>query len=168
MVADVIARWAGSSHDATIFNNSVVCEQLDRGEYGFDTAVLGDSAYPASRYMCKPLPQPITDAEKRYQAAQITTRNVAERGFGRLKRRFPCLALGMRFKLNKVQDVIVACCVLHNFIQMENNAETPITQEELDLQMDIGERFIAAQQDERRELAIQRYLIDNYFNQNGM
>lgn len=71
--------------------------------------------------------------------------------------------LGMRFKLEKVQDVIVACCVLHNFLMMENES-TPVQQDEIDRQMDIGEQLIAAQQEARGEIANNRFLIDNHFN----
>lgn len=162
-IVDVSSRWAGSSHDATIFNNSAICEKLDRGDYGIDAVVLGDSAYAPLRYMCKPLPQPRTVSEEAYQRAQITTRNAAERGFGILKRRFPCLMLGMRFKLEKVQDVIVACCVLHNFLTMQNELAIPMHQDEIDRQMEIGEQLIAAQQEARAEIPNHRFLIENYF-----
>lgn len=119
-IVDVCCRWPGSSHDATIFNNSNLCEKLDRGDYGIDVAILGDSAYGPQRYMCKPLANANTRAERRYQRAQVKSRNVVERTFGVLKRKFPCLALGMRFRRNKVQDVVIACCVLYNFVLVEN------------------------------------------------
>lgn len=57
-IVDVCCRWPGSAHDATIFNNSNLCEKLDRLDYGIDVAILGDSAYGPQRYMCKPLPNP--------------------------------------------------------------------------------------------------------------
>lgn len=164
-IVDVVARWAGSSHDATIFNNSALCEKLDRQDYGIDVVALGDSAYGPKRYMCKPLPDPRTEAEKRYQRAQIKTKNVAERTLGVLNRRFPCLMLGMRYRVEKVQDVIVACCVLNNFILMENATPTQIDVDEINHQMDVGEGLIAAQQEVRREISNRSYLIDNYFNE---
>lgn len=164
-IVDVVSRWAGSSHDATIFNNSALCEKLDRRDYGIDVVVLGDSAYGPKRYMCKPLPNAGTAAERRYQRAQITTRNVAERTFGILKRRFPCLMLGIRYRVEIVQDVIVACCVLHNFLLAKNATPTQIDEDEIDHQMEVGEGLIAAQQEIRREISNRRYLIDSYFNE---
>lgn len=162
-IVDVCCRWPGSAHDATIFINSTLCEKLDRRDYGIDVAILGDSAYGPQRYMCKPLANPNTRAEKQYQRAQIRSRNVVERTFGALKRRFPCLALGMRFRREKVQDVVVSCCVLYNFLLDADAIEIEIPQDEIDHQMDVGEQLIAEQQEARGEIRTQNFLLANYF-----
>lgn len=161
-IIDVCCRWPGSAHDATIFANSSLYEKLERGDYGTDSVLLGDSAYGPESFICKPHPNPVSDTEEMYQEAQIKTRNVAERTFGVLKRRFPCLAIGMHFNLNQIQDVIVACCILHNFIKESNTDDAiPVQQNEINLQMEISEHLDHVQQGRRTR--IQDFLIDNYF-----
>lgn len=173
-IIDVCCRWPGASHDATIFANSALCEKMDNGDYGTDSVLLGDSAYGVDYYMCKPLRNPITNAETNYQQSQIKSRNVAERAFGVLKRRFPCLQLGMHFRLDKVQDVVVACCILKNFLAQEFNDDhhfeiiDPIGRHEIEFQMDISQNLLEEQQIHRqnhpnRIMRIQDFLITNYF-----
>lgn len=109
----VMARWPGSVHDATIFQHSRLCRRLEEGEF-HSGILLGDSVYPVKKYLLTILLHPTTVAENRYNDAHIRTRNIVERVFGVWKRRFPVLSLGMRVKMETVQDVIIATAVLHN------------------------------------------------------
>lgn len=170
-IIDASIRWPGAAHDAFIFARSVLCDRMDNGEFGTDSVLLGDSAYGADYYMCKPLRAPRTEAEKRYQHAQIKSRNVAERTYGVLKRRFPCLELGLHYPLEKVQDIIVACCILYNKIRQENHEEDvdPIRREEIEEQMRISDDLIVEQQAlqqnaPNRLMRTQNFLINNHFN----
>lgn len=110
---DIVARWPGSVHDSTIFNNSRVkylmeAQQLGRG------CLLGDRGYALKKYLLVPLADPQTPAEKLYNESQIRTRNVVERAFGVWKRRFPCIGSQLRVKLKNVQPIIVSTAILHN------------------------------------------------------
>ncbi|KAL4083616.1 hypothetical protein QTP88_028932 [Uroleucon formosanum] len=49
-----------------------------------------------------------------YNESHIRTRNVIERCFGVMKRRFPVHSKGLTVNLNNTQAIIVACAVLHN------------------------------------------------------
>ncbi|XP_021967141.1 putative nuclease HARBI1 [Folsomia candida] len=110
-ITNVIARWYGSCHDNRIFDNSTICGQLERAEV--PGILLGDSGYGCTSFLMTPFSHPTTAAEKRYQSAQIKTRNPIERCNGLLKQRFNCLRY-MRLKLRTTLTTIVACCVLHN------------------------------------------------------
>lgn len=95
---NVVARWYGSVHDATIFANCRLNARFESGELtgGY---LLGDAGYPCKNYLLTPLVATPTAAQRRYNYAQIRTRNPVERAFGVLKRRFPCLRMGLRIKV---------------------------------------------------------------------
>ncbi|CAI6355704.1 unnamed protein product [Macrosiphum euphorbiae] len=120
---NIVARWPGSVHDSTIFDNSMCRAQFENGEYG-NSFLLGDGGYPCRDYMMTPLLRPVTEAEKRYQKAHIGTRNVVERLFGVWKRRFPVIAVGIRTQLNTTMTTIVATAVLYNILK-EQGDEMP-------------------------------------------
>jgi len=96
--SNVVSRWYGSAHDATIFAHSRLCARFESGEFGRGY-LLGDAGYPSKPYLLTPISTPITAAEQRYNAAHILSRNVVERAFGVVKRRFPCLRYGLRVKV---------------------------------------------------------------------
>nr|CAI5845979.1 unnamed protein product [Callosobruchus analis] len=108
---DVVARWPGSAHDATIFANSTLRARFEKHEYDFFKHFLsstyfeivnevnhyfsGDSGYPIRNYFTTPLVNPTTQAE-RLTMSLIRTRNGIERMIGLWKRRFPVIAYGIR------------------------------------------------------------------------
>ena len=75
-----------------------MAERLASGEFGRGY-LLGDSGYPCRKDLMTPILEPRTRSEEAYNSAHIATRNVVERSFGVLKRRFPCLRMGLRIKV---------------------------------------------------------------------
>lgn len=65
----------------------------------------------------------MTEGQHKYNKAQIKTRNVVERQYGLLKRRFPVLAVGIRLKLETAVNVILACSILHNLCILRREAD---------------------------------------------
>ncbi|VVC87115.1 unnamed protein product [Leptidea sinapis] len=63
----------------------------------------------------------LTNAEKRYNEAQIKIRNTVERTFGIWKRRCPCLSQKLTLKLYHTLAFIVAIAVLHNITIQQND-----------------------------------------------
>lgn len=112
-IRNIVARWPGSVHDSTIFNDSPLCAQLERGDFG-NMVIIGDSGYPCRPYLLTPLLHTQTPAEEAFNRSHISTRNTIERVFGVLKRRFPCLHHGMGLKISNIPPLVVACAVLHN------------------------------------------------------
>jgi hypothetical protein len=53
----IIARWQGSVHDSTIFNNSPLPVEFRIGQYG-NCFLLGDSGYPCKPFLLTPLLHP--------------------------------------------------------------------------------------------------------------
>ena len=123
-ITDVVARYPGSVHDSTIFCASTLCGRFERGEIT-DAYLLGDAGYACKHYLLTPLAATTNVAEERYNRAQIRTRNVIERCFGVLKRRFPCLRMGLRVRVEKALVMIVSCAVLHNIAVQNGDTQPP-------------------------------------------
>ncbi|XP_018572749.1 putative nuclease HARBI1 [Anoplophora glabripennis] len=137
-IRDIVARWPGSVHDQTIFNNSNLRDRFENGEFG-RYILIGDSGYSLRSYLMTKLLQTRTPAENLYNESIIRTRNVVERQYGVWKRRFPILRYGMRLKLDTTMAVIVATAVLHN-IAIDMNDLLPedlLYNEEMDNNEDI-------------------------------
>lgn len=112
-VFDIVARWQGGVHDQTIFNNSNVKMRFERGDFGA-FILVGDSGYRNTSYMATPFLNCANHVENLYNESQIRTRNVVERQYGIMKRRFPILSNTIQVNINTTQIIIVACAVLHN------------------------------------------------------
>ncbi len=126
--SNIVARWPGSTHDQRIFDNSRLSDLLrDRGWRGH---LVGDDGYALRPYMMIPFSDPQTQAEIRYNTAQRLARNVIERSFGMLKRRFACLQYTLRNDLKNILPIITACFVLHNFAKLHNEPEVDDDYEE--------------------------------------
>jgi len=126
-ISDVVARWPGSVHDSTIFDHRFLRAQLETSpSHGY---LVGDGGYACRRYLITPLTNPATDAEKAYNAAQISARNCIERTNGRLKRRFPAVKYGLRLRSDHILPVIVATVVLHNIAAVLGDEEPPDDQQ---------------------------------------
>lgn len=123
-ITDIVTRWQGSAHDSTIFNNSRLCATFEAGHYR-DAILLGDSGYPLKQYLLTPILYPRNPAEERYNEAHIRTRNTVERLFGVWKRRFPILALGIRYSVERTMTTIVAAAVLHNIARRNADPMPP-------------------------------------------
>lgn len=158
MIRDIDARWPGSTHDSTMFNASLVCASLEAGEFegGY---LLGDSAYSCTEYLLIPLLNPNTAPENNFNSAHIQKRNTIERTFGVWKRRFSCLSLQFRTKLNTTLSVIVATAVLHNMVIAGNDYFKEIEQEPL-LENDLPHNN---EQNHEGGNALRRSVIENYF-----
>ena len=112
-IRQIIARWPGSVHDSTVFNDCPLLAELERRMYGAGYP-LGDRAYACKKYLLTPFINPRNRAEEAYNASHKGTRNTVERCFGDLKRRFPILSMGLRLKMKTTMMTIVACAILHN------------------------------------------------------
>ncbi|XP_066596956.1 putative nuclease HARBI1 [Prorops nasuta] len=152
---DFVARWPGSAHDSTIFDNSSIKARFDSGEFG-NCLLLGDAGYRNLPYLMTPLQNPINPAEALYNEAQIRTRSIIERCFGVWKKTFPILSIGSRFKtMERTMAVIIATAVLHNIIRI-----TDIVQNS---DFDTCCNFVQRENDNILHADERKYLIDNYF-----
>lgn len=156
-IRSVIARWPGSVHDTTIWNDSPLAAHFENGRFG-TYLILGDSGYPCLRYLITPFINTATPAQEAFNRAQISTRNTIERCFGVLKRRFPCLHSGMQLKLRKVYKVIIACVVLHNMaLELDDYV---VLDNEIEEEPDIVQPLPQDQQSAVRTAIVETYFMN--------
>ncbi|XP_057366734.1 putative nuclease HARBI1 [Daphnia carinata] len=109
----VNASKPGSCHDAAIFSDSRIGQELKNGRFG-DGFLVGDSGYACTPFLLTPYAVTRNNDQERFNTAQIRTRNIIERAFGFLKRRFHSLHGELRVQPGRACRIIMACFVLHN------------------------------------------------------
>jgi len=120
MIRDLDVHWSGSTHDALVWRNSTAKELLEEQS---EFQIVGDSAYPISRSLIKPLRDTPTAQHRQFNKALTALRTVCtENIIGILKRRFPCLRMGLQTRLTRALKIIRATGVLHNLTIVFNDS----------------------------------------------
>lgn len=171
-IQDIVARWPGSSHDSTIFNNSEIRRKLEIGEMR-DCVLVADSGYAQRNYVMTLVGSPNTvidpasgiyeEAVAKYNESLIRTRNTVERSYGVWKRRFPILATGINVKITSSQSIIVATAVLHN-IACNFGESMPRVTTEIESLISITEFNNPGENIDRNAANITRNKFLRYFN----
>ncbi|KAJ8945877.1 hypothetical protein NQ318_002717 [Aromia moschata] len=159
-IIDIVARWPGSSHDQTIYNNSRVKGTLQDNEFG-NSIILGDSGYANTNYLITPLDHPNIPAEVLFNESHVRTRNCVERSYGVWKRRFPVLSVGIRVSLDHSKAIVVATAVLHNIAIEENENKPPIEIEMEDVPVPLSDVLVRRVAHENNRM--RNSLINNNF-----
>jgi hypothetical protein len=122
MFVDVFCAYPGSVHDARVYKSSPLYNRLQTQPLP-DRYLLGDSAYGLDGNMIVPYRDNghLTPEQKRFNFLHSSTRVDIERCFGLLKGKFRRLKFLDMKKVRDIPHVIVACCVLHNFIIMRES-----------------------------------------------
>nr|XP_048715879.1 uncharacterized protein LOC125640857 [Caretta caretta] len=118
--------WLGKVHDACIFRNSGLFEQLQEGTYFPDQkitvgdvvempiVILGDPTYPLLPWLMKPYTGSLDSSRELFNYRLSKCRMVVECAFGCLKARWHSLLTRLDLGTTNIPIVIAACCVLHN------------------------------------------------------
>ncbi|XP_046407631.1 putative nuclease HARBI1 [Ischnura elegans] len=134
----------------------MMCERRD-----VKGILLGDRGYPQLPYLYTPLANPVTAPERRYNAAHIVTRCMVERCFGIWKRRFACLSMKLRTKLETSSKIILACAVLHNVARQRREDIPDMVPDLLDRNVPVA----AVHQRNQRGAAERVRFIQQHFGQ---
>ena len=123
--------------------------------------LVGDSGYPTVPFVLTPVRNnPVDPPSVRYNRAHVKTRNVVERTFGVVKRRFPCMSRGLGNKLSNVSHIIVACAVLHNIsLQLNDVIEFAEDDEPADEELETTECDTSV----ATGFLLRSHLIENFF-----
>ncbi|RVW75767.1 putative nuclease HARBI1 [Vitis vinifera] len=124
----VLPGWEGSASDSRILDNALVRDFdkliVPQGKYyladaGFQLKIGFLTPYRSTRYHLKEysVHQPENDREV-FNLRHSSLRNAIERAFGVLKKRFPIIASGTEphYPVDTQSDIILACCILHNYL----------------------------------------------------
>ncbi|XP_028315330.1 putative nuclease HARBI1 [Gouania willdenowi] len=131
IITNVVAK--ASVKDNLILQNSALFTKLKDGDYG-EGWLLGDSAYPLQPFLLTPVLNPCTPGEHCYNAAHSRTRSIVEHTCGVLKSRFRCLDRnkgGPVYSPQKLAQIVVVCCMLHNIAERHGlEHEATVVEEE--------------------------------------
>ncbi|KAJ8891184.1 hypothetical protein PR048_010699 [Dryococelus australis] len=107
--------YPGSVHDARVFANSPLADDLPT-LYEGGGHVLGDSTYPCLPQLITPYKDNghLTRAQKSFNRVHSSCRIIVEHAFGCLKQWFRQLYHFKMREMQRVVQLIHACCILHN------------------------------------------------------
>ena len=109
-------------HDANVFQSSRLdntglngCQQ---GAYH----LLADAAYPLLTWVMTPYYRDnglLTDSQKDYNKALSSKRQIIERCFGILTKRFPRMHVGIDIiSMDGINELIMSACIIHNIMMV--------------------------------------------------
>ncbi|KAL0303183.1 UNVERIFIED_CONTAM: hypothetical protein Sradi_6186400 [Sesamum radiatum] len=126
----VLAGWEGSAADSRVLRDAITRPtglKIPRGNYylvdsGYSNGEGFLSLYRGVRYHLKEwesgnnTPQ---NHEEFFNMKHASARNVIERTFGQLKAHWAILRSPSFYDIDDQNRIIIACCLLHNFIRQE-------------------------------------------------
>ncbi|XP_068486360.1 protein ALP1-like [Phaseolus vulgaris] len=131
----VLVGWEGTASDSRILKDALVRGDplvIPEGKY-----YLGDAGFMLKRNIITPYrglryhlkeysrrgPQ---NAKELFNHRHSSLRNVIERTFGVIKKRFPIIASGTEphYDVDTMTKIVLACCIVHNFLRGIENDES--------------------------------------------
>ena len=92
--------------------------------YKIRTLLIGDGAYSANTWLVKPFPSNLDSSQeqKKFNRFLSSARVAVERAFELLKTRWTCFLNCLDHNIERLSNVIISCCVLHNICQMKGDS----------------------------------------------
>ncbi|KAI3500759.1 hypothetical protein L1887_36584 [Cichorium endivia] len=124
----VWAGWEGIAHDSRVLREAALNPTSGFPFPPTDKYYLCDAAYTNTRGFMTPyrntrywladfLRQRALSKEEKFNHAHAQLRNVIERAYGVLKKRFPILKQMAPYPFSVQRDIVIACFAVHNFIR---------------------------------------------------
>nr|XP_029728866.1 putative nuclease HARBI1 isoform X1 [Aedes albopictus] len=127
----------GRANDAAVFHESSLCKGIEMNLFDFpeDEAIpgiegklpyvmVGDDAFRLGRRIMKPFGQRSTIEQKIFNYRLSRARRVSENAFGLLSNKFQIFQKEINLPLDKVEQVVMAACALHNYIRDEDGFDS--------------------------------------------
>lgn len=129
--------------------------------------VVGDDAFPMQTNMMKPYPYHTNIKEKQIFNPRLSrARHVVERSFGILANRFRVFMSPINLKVQTVEAITYACCVLHNFL-LENDENYLISTEPSSSSSDTIDNMDCAYNPRKGAAEAIRQQFSEYFSNEG-
>ncbi|CAL1678830.1 unnamed protein product [Lasius platythorax] len=125
----ITIKHPGSVHDAAVLKDSSiyrnaqnVIPQIFKNVNGktIPYMIVGDPAYPLLPWLIKGYSGSLSAEEESFNVYLNSARQVVETAFGRLKARWRILCKKMDCNYKFAQQIILTCCILHNFVKNNN------------------------------------------------
>lgn len=126
----------GRANDAAVFHESSLCkgietnffdfpedETVPRIEGKFPYVIVGDDAFRLGRRIMKPFGQRATVEQKVFNYRLSRARRISENVFGITANKFQIMQKEINLSIHKVEQIVMAVCVLHNYIRDEDGLE---------------------------------------------
>lgn len=144
-------------------------EPVNGSLFGLPYVFVGDEAFSLRPDFMKPFNVNTLTAERRIFNYRLSrARRVVENAFGILSNRFRILHTSINLSLDKIDIVVLTCCMLHNFLR--RNCASYLPQEEVSEQSTF-ERRLTPLENTRRNVTNQaksvREMYVQYFNGEG-
>jgi|TergutMp193P3_1026864.scaffolds.fasta_scaffold26680_3 hypothetical protein len=119
----------GRVNDALVFSKSTFNEVLQTNTLNLPTegVFVGDDAFPLRKNIMKPysMKRPLTVKERIFNYRLSRARRVSENAFGIMVSRFRVYEKPIPLQLHKVDQLIKATCVLHNWLRQSTASTFP-------------------------------------------
>uniref|UniRef100_A0A5G3JZG2 DDE Tnp4 domain-containing protein n=1 Tax=Xenopus tropicalis TaxID=8364 RepID=A0A5G3JZG2_XENTR len=118
----------GGVIEQTHFNQKLKSKQLNlptnaETKEGLNFVFVGDEAFGLHENLLKPFPQKVLTPERKIFNYRLSrARRVVENAFGILANRFRIFHTSINLCPEKIDMVVLSCCVLHNFLRKDNHA----------------------------------------------
>ncbi|XP_068092012.1 putative nuclease HARBI1 [Hyperolius riggenbachi] len=113
----------GGVLEQTVFLNKLKQKRLNlphngQTKKGYNFVFVADEAFALQEHVIKPFPQrDLNMSKKKYNYRLSRARRIVENAFGILANRFRVLHTAINLRIDKIDLVVYACCMLHNFLR---------------------------------------------------
>lgn len=140
---DVYCGWPGSVHDSRVLKNSPLYMETETDQntrFPGNIHLIGDSAYGLSSWLMVPVKDygNLNEKKKRFNYIHSSTRMCIERAFGALKGRFRRLKYVDMLEIEKIVNITLSCCALHQLCLSNLEDIKECLQEGLDINEEIN------------------------------
>ncbi|XP_069582421.1 uncharacterized protein [Ranitomeya imitator] len=116
-----------TSFGESLRNNELLLPLNEDTKANLNFVFIADEAFPLHPHLLKPFAQRTLTPERRIFNYRLSrARRVVENAFGIMANRFRVFHTAINLKLPSIDIVVLACCVLHNFLRRhDTNSYSP-------------------------------------------
>jgi hypothetical protein len=127
-----LAGWEGSAHDSQVYSDALIkglpvfIEKYNLGDAGYGLSKHCLTPYRGVRYHLKEwglVGAVPVNKEELFNLRHSSLRNIIERGFGVVKKRFPILKTMPSYSFDVQTQLVLSCVMIHNFIKKNQGYE---------------------------------------------